>query len=55
MMDFKQEINELEMFNCCDDFVFYKGEIPILFSAPHTMRQKKEDGSIKSLNLILKQ
>lgn len=48
MMNFKQEINELEMFNCCDDFVFYKGEIPILFSAPHTMRQKKEDGSIKS-------
>ena len=48
MMDFKQEINELEMFNCCDDFVFYKGKIPILFSAPHTMRQKKEDGSIKS-------
>ena len=48
MMDFKQEINELEMFNCCDDFVFYKGEISILFSAPHTMRQKKEDGSIKS-------
>lgn len=42
MMDFKQEINELEMFNCCDDFVFYKGEIPILFSAPHTMRQKRK-------------
>lgn len=42
MMDFKQEINELEMFNCCDDFVFYKGEISILFSAPHTMRQKRK-------------
>ncbi len=46
-MDFEKEINELENMNIDDDFVIIKGTIPILFSAPHTMYQLKEDGSTK--------
>jgi N-formylglutamate amidohydrolase len=44
---FEQEINYLENLEFNEDFVIFKGSIPILFSAPHTMEQTKEDGSIK--------
>ena len=46
-MIFKEEINELENMKFYDDFIIMKGNIPILFTAPHTMKQVKEDGSIK--------
>lgn len=46
-MNFENEIKELEKFNNKQDYIFCKGSIPILFSAPHTMKQAKEDGSIK--------
>ena len=44
---FKDEINELEKLEFNEDYVIKKGSIPILFTAPHTMKQKREDGSIK--------
>lgn len=46
-MFFIDEINELENESFIDDFIILKGEIPVLFSSPHTMIQKREDGSVK--------
>ena len=44
---FEHEINELENLKCENDSMILKGNVPILFSAPHTMHQSKEDGTIK--------
>ena len=46
-MVFIDEINELENKSINGDFIILKGDIPVLFSSPHTMIQKKEDGSVK--------
>ena len=46
-MIFKDEINELENLKFNDDYIIKKGTIPILFTAPHTMQQIRDDGSIK--------
>ena len=46
-MSFEQEINELELLEFAEDYIIKKGNIPILFTAPHTMEQVREDGSIK--------
>jgi len=46
-MNFKEEINNLESEVFNKDYIILKGSIPILFTAPHTMKQKREDGSIK--------
>ena len=46
-MNFKEEINELELLAFNEDYITKKGNIPILFTAPHTMKQQREDGSIK--------
>lgn len=46
-MTFEEEINELELLEFDNNYVIKKGTIPILFTAPHTMKQIKEDGSIK--------
>lgn len=44
---FEHEINELENLKYENDSMILKGNVPILFSAPHTMHQSKEDGTIK--------
>lgn len=44
---FEQEINNLENLKKDDDFVILKGNVPILFSAPHTMHQLRDDGTTK--------
>ncbi|MBR6072981.1 MAG: N-formylglutamate amidohydrolase [Bacilli bacterium] len=44
---FEQEINELENMELSEDFTILNGSVPILFSAPHTMEQVREDGSMK--------
>ncbi len=44
---FKDEINALENLVFNDDYIIKKGTIPILFTAPHTMKQIREDGTIK--------
>jgi hypothetical protein len=46
-MNFEIEINELENLPLNDDFVVLKGNIPILFSASHTMMQWHDDGKVK--------
>ena len=46
-MNFKDEINKLEKSIIEEDFLIVKGKVPILFSAPHTMKQLKEDGTYK--------
>ena len=46
-MQFNDEINKLENEELENDFIILKGDIPILFSAPHTMIQNREDGTIK--------
>lgn len=46
-MSFEEEIKELEELELDDEYIIKKGNIPILFSAPHTMEQVREDGSIK--------
>ncbi len=44
---FEHEINNLENLKTDDDFVILKGNVPILFSAPHTMHQLRDDGTTK--------
>ena len=46
-MTFEQEINDLEFLKYDKDYIIEKGNIPLLFTAPHTMDQVREDGSIK--------
>ena len=46
-MSFEEEIKELEYLEFDKDYITRKGSIPILFTAPHTMKQVREDGSIK--------
>ena len=46
-MTFKEEINNLENLNFNNDYIIKKGTIPILFTAPHTMMQLREDGTVK--------
>jgi hypothetical protein len=46
-MNFKEEINELENLELTNDYKISMGNIPILFTAPHTMEQVRNDGSIK--------
>ena len=46
-MSFNDEINELEKLEFSEDYIIKKGNLPILFTAPHTMKQIREDGSIK--------
>ena len=46
-MDFRKEINELELLKFDSDYTIFKGKIPILFSASHTMNQQRHDGTIK--------
>lgn len=46
-MDFSTEINSLEEYQSDSDFITKKGTIPVLFTAPHTMTQVKEDGTVK--------
>ena len=46
-MDFSTEINSLEDYQPDSDYITQKGTIPILFTAPHTMNQIKEDGTVK--------
>lgn len=46
-MSFKEEINELELLEFNQQYIIKKGNLPILFTAPHTMMQVREDGSIK--------
>ena len=44
---FEQQINELENIELSDDYAILKGNVPILFSAPHTIHQLRDDGSTK--------
>ena len=46
-INFEREINELELLEFDSDYIIRKGILPILFTAPHTMEQIREDGSIK--------
>ncbi len=46
-MDFSTEISSLEEYQSDSDYITQKGTIPILFTAPHTMTQLKEDGTVK--------
>ena len=45
--DFDRTINELEDKYFDSDYILKEGKVPILFTAPHTMEQIKDDGSIK--------
>lgn len=44
---FEHEINELENLKYENDYIILKGSVPILFSAPHTMYQLRDDGTTK--------
>lgn len=46
-MNFNDEINNFEKMVINEDFIILKGKVPILFSAPHTMLQYREDGESK--------
>jgi N-formylglutamate amidohydrolase len=46
-MNFKEEINELENLELTNDYKISMGNIPILFTAPHTMEQLRSDGTVK--------
>lgn len=44
---FEEEINKLENTYFSTDYIICKGSLPILFTAPHTMKQVRNDGTIK--------
>lgn len=44
---FKNEILELENSNIDDTYISGDGKRKVMFTAPHTMKQKREDGTIK--------
>jgi len=44
---FEQIINELENSKIDSDYTIIKGNVPILFSASHTMHQLRDDGTTK--------
>lgn len=46
-MNFENEINDLENQTFKETFIAKMGDIPILFTAVHTMEQRKKDGIIK--------
>ena len=47
-MNFKEEINELEQLDLVNVYKISMGNVPILFTAPHTMEQVRNDGTVKS-------
>jgi N-formylglutamate amidohydrolase len=47
-MNFKEEINELEQLDLVNIYKISMGNVPILFTAPHTMKQVRSDGTVKS-------
>ena len=51
---FKDVINSLENEKFDADFIIIKGNVPILFTAPHTMKQVRDDGSVKFPELYTK-
>ena len=52
-MKFEQEINNLESQNFNGDYILLKGSKPILFTAPHTMIQIRENGDLKLILFFL--
>ncbi len=46
-MSFKEEINIFESLEFDRNYIIKKGNVPIIFTAPHTMSQSREDGTIK--------
>lgn len=46
-MNFKEEIIALENIDSNTSIIEQKGNIPVIITAPHTIRQIKNDGSIK--------
>lgn len=46
-MSSEEKVNKLELLEFDKDFIIKKSHIPILFTAPHTMEQIRDDGSIK--------
>ena len=53
-MNFEQQINELENLKLEENYIILKGKVPILFSAPHTMNQVREEGTIKLKEIYTK-
>ena len=53
-MEFEKEINELEGLEFSDDYIIKKGSVPILFTAVHTMKQKREDEVNPILDTLIK-
>ena len=46
-MSSEEKVNKLELLEFDKDFIIKKSHVPILFTAPHTMEQIRDDGSIK--------
>ena len=53
-MNFETKIKEYEKLHGLFDYVLVKGDIPVLITAPHTMKQIKADGSIKQAETFTK-
>lgn len=48
MNEIRNEIDRLENKDFSDDFTIIEGYMPVLLSAPHTMNQLRDDGTIKA-------
>lgn len=44
---FEKLINEMEYENSSEAIIYFKGYLPVLITAPHTMEQIKSDGTLK--------
>ena len=48
MNELRNEIDRLENKEFSDDFTIIEGYMPVVLSAPHTMNQMRDDGTIKA-------
>lgn len=53
-MSFEEKIKNYEKTKGLFDYILVQGEIPVLISAPHTMKQIRKDGSIKPGEIFTK-
>lgn len=53
-MNFEKKIKEYENINGLFEYILIKGDIPVLITAVHTMKQIKKDGTVKNAETFTK-
>ena len=53
-MNFEDKIKKYEEFNGLFEYILINGNVPVLITAPHTMKQKRKDGTYKQAETFTK-